>query len=194
MASKDLLEKNIMSLNKPDLQEFARQLQEALKNETSTNSSHMNSILMRLDAVEKSRDKDTQEIHDLKSQNRKLINRITYLEKDLDDFDDRFIDIEKNVLNLEQYTRRENFEISGIPDEIDQNNLEDKVLDLINENLHDDNDKLTKSDIQACHRLGKVGQRRNVIVRMVNRKDTIKVLKNKKKINENCSQKGLLNI
>ena len=95
MASKDLLEKNIMSLNKPDLQEFARQLQEALKNETSTNSSHMNSILMRLDAVEKSRDKDTQEIYDLKSQNKKLINRIIYLEKDLDDFDDRFIDIEK---------------------------------------------------------------------------------------------------
>ena len=191
---KDLIEKNIMTLNKPDLQEFARQLQDALKNETSTNSSCMNSILMRLDGLEKSREKDAQEIIELRCQNRKLIRRINELERDLDDFDERFIDIEKNVLNVQQYIRRENLEISGIPEEIEQNNLEDKVLEYINENFDEDDDKLTKRDLQACHRLGQKGQKNKVIVRMVNRKDAIKVLKNRKKINEKCSEKGIQNV
>ena len=55
--------------------------------------------------------------------------------KELEDYsyetDDHLIKL-KNRYKCEQYTRRENVELSGIPQNISQDELEDKVLKIIN--------------------------------------------------------------
>ena len=43
---------------------------------------------------------------------------------------------------LEQYGRRNNLEITGIPDDVDGQNLEEKVIEFLDK-------------IEACHRMGK---------------------------------------
>ena len=83
-------------------------------------------------------------------------NRLHYCENDI------------NLLN--QYSRRENIEISGIPSEIQNNNLEKYVIDLLrNIGVHG----LTSYEISACHCLKKSRssqKQANVIVRFINRK------------------------
>ena len=44
--------------------------------------------------------------------------------------------------SLEQYGRRNNLEITGIPDDVDGQNLEEKVIEFLDK-------------IEACHRMGK---------------------------------------
>ena len=66
---------------------------------------------------------------------------------------------------LNQYNRRNNLEIQGIPSTVGDEILEDKVIEIF-ECL---NTLLAKSDIEDCHRLGKSNPK-NVIVRFVNRK------------------------
>ena len=56
-----------------------------------------------------------------------------------------------------------NIEIQGIPSNIDDDSLEDKVIEM----LAEAHIVATKSDIDDCHRLGKNG---STIVRFVNRK------------------------
>ena len=53
--------------------------------------------------------------------------------------------------HLEQYGRRNNLEITRIPDDVSDENLEEKVthvLSAIQVNV-------SSSDIEACHRIGK---------------------------------------
>ena len=75
--------------------------------------------------------------------------------------------IEANQLN--QYGRREHIELVGIKEAISQKDIEQFVIDLLSEIRVE----VTKKDIVAVHRLGKVrrGKNRNVIVKFVNRKD-----------------------
>ena len=83
--------------------------------------------------------------------------------------------IAKRVTELErshnlylQYGRRESVEISGIPAEVQDDELEDAVIQVYDAaKVEVDGVKLHKSHISACHRIGKKG---NVIVRFPNRK------------------------
>ena len=83
------------------------------------------------------------------------------------------IELEKSQAKAEQYSRRNNVEISGIPHEILDNNLEDKVIGHM--------------DIEGCHRLplsrNNAGDTKRVIVKFVNRKHSEDVLRLKKIIN-----------
>lgn len=78
-----------------------------------------------------------------------------------------------------QYIRRNNIEISGIP-EIFNNNLEEKVIEI----CHLFNVNVTATDIEACHRLPKSKKMNDVaaktIVRFVNRKFKQKLMDNRK--------------
>ena len=59
----------------------------------------------------------------------------------------KVISLEENSNSLEQYGRRNNFEITGIPDDVFDQNLEKKVieiLDKIDVNVY-------RKDIEACH-------------------------------------------
>ena len=66
--------------------------------------------------------------------------------------------------------------ISGIPQSGSNNQLEEKIVDILK--AIDVN--ITSNEIEACHRLGK--KKKNVIVRVINRKHCLKALRNKKKL------------
>ena len=89
------------------------------------------------------------------------LRRFEHLEKELHKLDVR-------LLECEQYSRRESVIISGIPNHVQQGELEDVTLGIFKElgiNIH-------HSDISAIHRLGGNTTRypTRVIVRFVNRK------------------------
>ena len=81
---------------------------------------------------------------------------------------------EKYFNKLDQYNRRNNFEIQGIPSTVGDEVLEDKVIEIF-ECL---NIPLAKSDIEDCHWLGKSNPK-NTIVRFANRKNCYAALSKK---------------
>ena len=105
----------------------------------------------------------------LKEENFRLQQKVQHLEKKLSD-----IEIAEN--KLEQYTRRNNIEIQGIPSSIHDNLLEDKGIDILNQL----NITVSKSDIEDCHRLDKANPKNTV--QFVNRKFCNDALEKKKKL------------
>ena len=94
----------------------------------------------------------------LKAENLKLKSRIDSLKEKIIE-----LDISRN--KLDQYTRRNNIEIQGIPATVSDDHLEHEVLDICKSmNLTVEN-----NDIEGCHRIGK-GNPKTTIVRFVNRK------------------------
>ena len=95
----------------------------------------------------------------------------------------RVTELEKQQAKMEQYSRRNNVEISGISNEVSDENLEKKVIDICKESGID----LNPYDIEACHRLpsGRVNtsNSKRVIVKFVNRKHSVAMLRLKKSIN-----------
>ena len=71
---------------------------------------------------------------------------------------------------MEQYSRRSNVEISGIFNEVSDENLEKNVIDICKESSID----LNPYDIEACHRLTSerfnISNNKRVIVKFINRK------------------------
>ena len=82
---------------------------------------------------------------------------------------------------VEQYGRRNNIVISGIPDDVADDDLEDVVTSIMK-----DVDVIVKNgDIEACHGIGKSDQKtssKKTIVRFINRKYCKKALVNRKKL------------
>lgn len=102
--------------------------------------------------------------------------------------------LEKDVVDLQQYIRRNNIEIWGIPENIQQNKLESTVIKIANAigvEIYDD-------DIEACHRLkGKNNNNNNpkkTIVRFTNRKICDQLHKQKGKLKEGNVKKELKNL
>ena len=62
-------------------------------------------------------------IKNLQIENESLRNRVSYLNK-------RIVSLESNHNMLEQYGRRNNIEITGIPDTVQDNELEKKVIEI----------------------------------------------------------------
>ena len=101
------------------------------------------------------------------------------LRKKVDALEDKVIALEKNENLLEQYGRRNNLEITGIPDNVSHSDLENKVLDILNSI----DVKVTSVDIEACHRIGKsMKNSKRTIVRFVNRKFSKQALYNRKRL------------
>ena len=88
--------------------------------------------------------------------------------------------MKKNQAKSEQYSRRNNIELSGIPNDIPENNLEKVVVDI----CHDSGLKIEPKDIEGCHRLSVSRYSRDsnkrVIIKFVNRKHLQTLLQNKK--------------
>ena len=85
-------------------------------------------------------------------------------------------------LNQNNYNRRNNVEISGISNEVSDQNLEETVIGICKDSGIDVN----SLDIEVCHRLpfGKNATNTNkrVIVKFVNRKHSEAMLQRKKDI------------
>ena len=92
--------------------------------------------------------------------------------KDLTEYNDELFDkcyqLDCQLTSLNQYSRRNNLEIQGIPERIKQCDLENHVIEtFIKIGI-----KVKSYDIVAVHRLGKYidGKCRSVIARFTNRK------------------------
>ena len=92
--------------------------------------------------------------------------------------------LEERIINLEgeQYSRRNNIELSGITNSICDKDLENTVNNFCKKSEID----VDARDIEACHRLplsrNRRGQHKSVIVKFVNRKYAEAMLKDKKRI------------
>ena len=101
----------------------------------------------------------------------------------LSNLNKRLFNLEKKCSANDQYSRRNNVEIAGIPDSLPDNLLEDKVIEIL-EYL---NISLVYWDIEACHRLKKSlnsPSPARVIVRFVNRKNTLLALTRRKSLKD----------
>ena len=92
----------------------------------------------------------------------------------------RKTELEKSQAKAEQCSRRNNVEISGIPHEILDNNLEGKVIDI----CKDAGIEIGHMDIEGCHRLAlsrnNSGSTKRVMVKFVNRKHSEDMIRLKK--------------
>ena len=88
----------------------------------------------------------------------------------------------KSQAKSEQYSWHDNIELSGIPNDIPEDNLEKVVIDI----CHDSDVEIEPKDIERCHRLPVSGYSRDsnkrVIVKFINRKHPEAMLRNKKSI------------
>ena len=81
---------------------------------------------------------------------------------------DRVTELEKSHYLYLQYGRRSTIEITGIPANVDQKDLEGHVINIFKEaNVKVHGNSLDHMDIEACHRIGK---KNKVIARFTNRK------------------------
>ena len=100
--------------------------------------------------------------------------------------------MEKQLNRLDQYGRRQNIELVGIPNEVNDRDLESEVLKILQVI------GLTHIDhfnIVGCHRLASKDRygRRNTIIRFLNRKDAIQCLKSKRNLYK-CKSIGFSNL
>lgn len=95
----------------------------------------------------------------------------------------RLYNLERRMNMNAQYQRRDTLEITGIPADIPQEELEDDVIDLFKDmKVTVNRQPIRKIDIQAVHRIGKKGK---VILKVVNRKFAQEALYNGKKLKDN---------
>ena len=96
--------------------------------------------------------------------------------------EERIIRVEKSKAKSEQYSRHDNIELSGIPNDIPEDNLNKVVIDI----CHDSDVEIEPKDIEGCHRLPVSRYSRDsnkrVIVKFINRKHPEAMLRNKKSI------------
>ena len=90
--------------------------------------------------------------------------------------------LEKQLSKNEQYGRQNNVEISGVSNEIPDQDLKENIIKICKES----DINLPNMDIEGCHRhhLGRntINTRKQVIVKFVNRKHTEPMLQRKKDI------------
>ena len=117
----------------------------------------------------------------LTSDLRRLEAKHLISESKIDENTDYIYFLEREVARLDQYGRRENIELLGIPNTVKDSELEGNVLSILRQIglVH-----LQHYNIAACHRLRTKDRfgNYNTIVRFTNRKDSISCLKSKKNL------------
>ena len=131
----------------------------------------------------------TKENKELRKTLDKLEKKLSIVETDLFELSKELELTKKATFINDQYTRRNNLEISGIPHEI-EDDLEKVCISLINNIIGERGEPyngvnaVCGSDIEACHRLMTVNNNKvnNTIIRFKNRKHCDLIYENKKKI------------
>ena len=109
----------------------------------------------------------------LQEENKKLLEKCSKLENDV-------ISNESSVNALEQYGRRNNIVVSGIPLHVSDRDLEETVISV----LFDIEVNVSPNDVEAYHRIGKPNSNKSkkTIVRSLSRKHCKKALLNRRKL------------
>ena len=116
--------------------------------------------------------------------NDRLNHEAIEAKKEIWDLWDKIYHLDKDLSQFQQYGRRENIEISGIPESVHANFLEKTVIHILRRigvyNLNPD-------EIIGCHRLKKLHKDKpaNVIVRFMNRKRAHQCLRNRQNLRWN---------
>ena len=119
------------------------------------------------------------EVINLKDIIKRLQEENNLLHTQCSKLESKIVSLESSINHVEQYGRRNNIVISGIPDDITDDDLEDTVTNI----LKDVDVHINNNDLEACHRIGKSDARtgsEKTIVRLVNRKYCKKALLNRK--------------
>ena len=158
---------NKIDLSLSDLCNNFKRIDDGFSNaETTVNDMHNDLSEMRKSII------DT-----LVAENKKLQDKVKKLEKRIDDIEWDLEDIDENIECTNQYGRRSNLEISGVPNTVEDHDLESKVVEIFQKI----DVTISENDIEACHRLPPSNNgNKKVIVRFVNRKHCEKALKKKK--------------
>ena len=99
----------------------------------------------------------------------------------LDNINRRLFEAEKDINNTNQYMRRNNLVLNGIPDNIPQKDLQDTCADIIKKLGY----LVFDNEIEGCHRLPKKGKETApVIIRFTNRKVVEFVIKNRRNLSK----------
>ncbi len=123
-------------------------------------------------------------VQNLEAEMNGLNETLTKISKDLLDMDTR-------VIECEQYPRRNNIVISGIPDDVSHRDLKNEVFDIL---AAIGLNELTENDISACHRLPKSRRSRwpaKTIIRFVNRDNVDFCLRNRNRLKERAVRNKL---
>ena len=110
----------------------------------------------------------------LKEENKKLLETVP--NEVAKKYEDRFVQLERKLNLQKQYERRTCIEISGIPETIEDGDIEDAVIKVLKSAKAKAHSKFPSHlDIHAAHRKGKKGV---VICKFVNRKFAYSALYN----------------
>ena len=119
-------------------------------------------------------------VNNLKTENGKISSHLMAVSTANTLLVTRVTELEKQQAKMEQYIRKNDVEISGISNEVSDENVENKVINICKESGID----LNPYGIEACHRLpsGHVNTSncKRVIVKFVNRKHSEAMLRLKK--------------
>lgn len=181
-----------MASNSPALLRSKSNKNNITNSNTSLTKDFLSSELGSLKVYFESHLKNLKEeiIERLQEENNLLKVEMSHLKDNLNEKTQLIIDMEKDIIDVQQYIRRNNIEIMGIPSTVKDNDLEKKVVEI----AASIDVSITTEDIEACHRLKdrKNSKEKRTIVRFVNRKICDKLHQNKKKIKSD-SVKGKLN-
>ena len=123
------------------------------------------------------------EMSDIKNENKNLAVEIINIY-------DQLYDVETRLIDMEQYNRRQNLIITGIPESISQNNLESTVIGV----LRSIGLQISSYEIVGCHRLFKHKNSKypaKTIVRFTNRQAAEFCIFNHKRLIEVKSTIGM---
>ena len=118
------------------------------------------------------------ELKEQKTDFRKLESDLAISRNVNDKLTKQLILLERKCWANGQYSRRECLEISGMPESIQDDDLEDCILKIFNEC----DTPVDPPNIEACHWLKSKARPNNVITKLSKRKDVFSILKRKKKL------------
>ena len=116
------------------------------------------------------------DLNELKIQFCKLESDLHISRNVYDKLSDKLAVLERKCHANEQYSRRECLEISGIPAEVGDKDIEKKVLEVLDAIGAPVNTDL----VEDCHRIPSKGSPKKVILKLSRRKDSRRVLLKKK--------------
>ena len=120
-------------------------------------------------------------IENLINENKRLSEKVRLLEANFNNLNESMIANEINIADQQQRSRRNNMEIHGISDSVNDDSLEHKVIDILN-SASTDNVVYRSEDLEACHRLPSKNGPKPVIIRFANRKKRDAAFNSKKSL------------
>ena len=123
------------------------------------------------------------QVKNLVSTNERLTSELSVVKNVNNILENRIVNLKKQLSKNEQYGRRNNVEVSGISNDISDQDLEDNIVKI----CKDSDINISSKDTKGCHRLplgrNSTNSTKRVIVKFVNRKHSEAMLQRKKDIN-----------